>query len=311
MGVLKFDMTGVEPGQDFDTPIPKGTYKMRILDIKDEPSKSDGRPMYTVELEVIDGEYKGRRVWDYIKYADDTSQWKLRQLLEALRVISKTGKQKGSFNPEKFIGDIVVVRVKHEHSEDYGTQSKVGSMLPLPEAEVEEAAEEPEVEASEGSEEEEEEITAAGVREMDLDELKELAEEQELEIKFTKRSKAEKKADEIIEALELADVIEDPEDWGALSQLDREDLEAYIEQEELEVEPEECEEDDDLRKAIAEELEIEAPEDEGGEEQDYSDMSVADLKATCSERGLATKGGKKALIKRLEEDDGSSESDPF
>jgi len=319
MGVLKFDLSDVEPGQDFDTPIPKGTYKMRILEIKDEPSKSDGRPMYTVELEVTKGDWKGRRLWDYIKYADDTSQWKLSQLLEALGVIGKDGKRKGSFNPEKFIGNVVVVRVKHEHSEDYGTQAKVGSMQPLPESEAEEA-EEPEVEEQEESgdgEGGEEEITAKLVNEMDLDELKDLAEEQELEIKFTKRSKAEKKAAEIIEALELADEVEDPEDWDALAALDRDDLVSYIEQEEIEIDPDDHDEDDDLRKAVAEELDIEVPEDaedDGDDDKpDYSEMSVKDLKATCSERGLETKGGKKALVKRLEEDDnsGSGESDPF
>ncbi len=43
-------------------------------------------------------------------------------------------------------------------------------------------------------------------------------------------------------------------------------------------------------------------------------MGVKELKATCAEQGLETKGGKKALIKRLEEAaKGSSggESDPF
>lgn len=324
MGVLKFDLSEVEPGQDFDTPIPKGVYKMKIIDIVDGESKQDGRPMYTVELEVVKGDWKGRRLWDYIKYEDDSSQWKLAQLLEALQVIGEK-KRKGSFNPEKFIGTVVVVRVKHETNEDYNDgepTAKVGSMQPLPEGEVEEAGEEPEAEAGEEpSGDEPEEITAAGVREMDMDELKELAEEQEIEVKFTSRSKVEKKRDEVIEALELVDVIEDPEDWDALAELGEEELVAYIEQEELEVDTEQ--EEDDLRVALAEELEIEVPEDaagdgDGGEPADYESMSVKDLKATCSERGLETKGGKKGMIKRLIADDAKaakgdsgSESDPF
>lgn len=317
-GVLKFDLSDVEPGQDFDTPIPKGVYKMKILDIKDEPSKSDGRPMYTVELEVIKGEWKGRRLWDYIKYEDDSSQWKLAQLLEALGVIGKEGKRKGSFNPAKFEGKVVVVRVKHESNEDYNDgepTAKVGSMQPLPEDEPEEEGE-AEAEATPAAEEGEEEVTAADVREMDLKELKEFAEEQELtDIKFTKRSKVETKADEIIEALELADeVIEDPEDWDTLAEMGEDDLVAYIEQEELEVDTEQ--EEDDLRKSLAEELEIEVPEDAaGGEAADYDSMSVKDLKATCSERGLSTKGGKKGMVKRLTEDDAKtssgSDGDPF
>lgn len=321
MGVLKFDMTDVEPGQDFDTPIPKGVYKMRILEIEDGESNRDGRPMYTVELEVTEGEYKGRRLWDYIKYEDDTSQWKLRQLLEALQVISKTGKQKGSFNPQKYEGTVLVVRVKHETDDDYGAQAKVGSLQPLPEGETEEAAaEEPDAEAGEpdasGGDDGDDEITAANVREMDLDELKELAEEQELaDIKFTKRSNVDKKRDEVIEALELVDLIEDPEDWDDLTSLDREELEAYVEQEELELEFDDDTEDEELCKLIAEELEIEVPDDAGGDDDktpDFSDMSVADLKAACKEHGLETKGGKKGMIKRLEKAAAASDgSDPF
>jgi hypothetical protein len=305
MGVLKFDLSDVEPGQDFDTPIPKGVYKMKILEIEDGTSKKDDRPMYTVELEVISGEFKGRRLWDYIKYEDDTSQWKLGQLLEALQVASEK-KRTGSFNPEKYVGKVVVVRVKHEHDDDYGTQAKVGSMQPLPEGETEEPADEPEAEPSGDGGGEDDEVTAADVREMDLKELKEFAEEQELkDIKFTKRSKVETKANEIIEALELVDVIEDPEDWDALLELGEEELEAYVEQEELEIDTDELDEDE-LRTAIAEELEIEEPDGEDNQQPDYDSMSVAELKATCSERGLETKGGKKGMIKRLKADDESS-----
>jgi hypothetical protein len=317
MAKLKFDLSDVEPGQDFDTPIPKGVYKMKINEIVDAPSKSDGGDMYTVELEVINGDWKGRRVWDYIKYKDDTSQWKLGQLLEALQVVSADGKRKGVFDPDEHIGTILVVRVKHEDDEEYGVSAKVGSMQPLPEGESEEAADEPAEPAAGGDEPEPEEVDAAAVRKMDLDELKEFAEEQELsDIKFTKRSKAEKKQDEIIEALELEEIeaIEDPEDWDALAALDREQLSNYIGQEELEIDPDDLETDDELRAAIAEELEIEVPLENAEATTDFSAMSVAELKATCSEQGLETKGGKKALVKRLEEAaaaGGESGDEPF
>lgn len=318
MAKLKFDLTDVEPGQDFDTPIPKGVYKMKINEIVDAPSKSDGGDMYTVELEVIGGDWKGRRVWDYIKYNDDTSQWKLGQLLEALGVVTADGKRKGSFDPDAFDGHIVVVRVKHETDDDYGTSAKVGSMQPLPEDEQEEAqaeAEKPAGPSSNGGGDPEE-LTAASIRAMDLDELKEVAEEQELpDIKFTKRSKPEKKQDEIIEALELVDVVEDPESWDDLAALDREQLEAYVEQEEMEdIDSDELEEDDELRAAIAEELEIEVPAESDDAATDWSAMSVKELKASCSEQGLETKGGKKALVKRLEEAasaGGSDDDEPF
>lgn len=314
MGILKFDMTDVEPGQDFDTPIPKGIYKMRINEIEDGESGRDGRPMLTVELEVIEGDWKGRRLWDYVKYQDDTSQWKYRQLLEALQLVGESGKQTGQFDPNKYTGTVLVVKVKHENDDEYGLQAKVGSLSPLPDAEQEEAAEEPEAEAETGGEEEEE-ITAASVREMDLEELKDLISEQEIEgIRVTKKSKAEKVQDKVIEALELVDVIEDPEDWDGLAELDVEAMEAYVEQEELDIDTEEMDEDE-LRAAIAEELEIEVPEEENEENgtPDFSEMSLKELKATCQEQGLETKGGKKGMIKRLEKAAAAngSGSDPF
>ena len=43
--------------------------------------------------------------------------------------------------------------------------------------------------------------------------------------------------------------------------------------------------------------------------QDYSNMTVAELKALCSERGLAVSGNKNELIARLEADDASNSTE--
>jgi hypothetical protein len=111
-----------------------------------------------------------------------------------------------------------------------------------------------------------------------------------------------------------------------LETLTRAELKKLIKENELEIRVTKGMSDDDLRGAIAEQLEEEdeaeepeeeEPEDEGeegeepeAEEEDdgYDEMSVSDLKAELKERELATNGAKKVLIARLRKDDSS---EPF
>lgn len=317
MAKIKFDVTDVEAREDFDEPLPKGVYKMRIVEIEETTSGNDGRPMLKVELEVAEGDKKGRKLWDYIKHEDDSSAWKVLQLTQALELGGK-----GEIDTKKAEGRIVVVKVKHEKNPEYNDgepSAKVGSMMPLPKGQAEEAEPEAEEEESE-PEGEEEELTLADVEGMNKSELKDLIEEQEISgIRVTKKSKVANVRVKVIEALGLAEEeeeeVEAPEDWDALTALDDEEAAALIEQEELEVDTGELD-GHDLYVAIAEEMGIEVPEESEEEETpSYSEMDVADLRGECKERGLPSKGGKKALIARLEKDDnggsGDGDADPF
>src|SRR5262245_53973923 len=111
MAKVKYDVTNVEPGTDFDTPIPVAAYKMQISDATVGTSKAsiergDPQEMITVEYEIVeDGEFKGRKVWDYI-VLNDISQWKVRQLIDALG-----SKLKGTLDTDAIIGSRVLVRV--------------------------------------------------------------------------------------------------------------------------------------------------------------------------------------------------------
>jgi hypothetical protein len=72
-----------------------------------------------------------------------------------------------------------------------------------------------------------------------------------------------------------------------------------------------------LRERVAEELELEdEDEDEDDEDveeiDDYNDLSLSDLRAEAKERGINAKGNKRALVKRLEENDEEDEDgEPF
>ena len=58
-----FDATQVEPAGDF-APLPAGQYLCIATDSQMKPTKKgDGRYLQ-VELEVLEGEHKGRKLWD-------------------------------------------------------------------------------------------------------------------------------------------------------------------------------------------------------------------------------------------------------
>jgi len=319
-----YDVTGVEGSQDFDTPIPKGVYRMKIEEIEETTSGSDGRPMLKITFVVTGNkEFNGRKVWDYIKHQDESQAWKMRNFIDALEL-----KEKGGFDPKKIAGTVLVAKIKHEGSPDdeYGISAKIGSLAPLPkgdEAEEEEAEETEEEVEAEGEEGEDEELTAADVRETeDMDDLREIISDYGVEgIRITKKSTVESVQQKIIDKLELEEEeIEIPEDWDALTALDRDEAVELIEAAELteEIDPDEYEDDRELLEAIAEELEIEVPEEEEDAPPDYTKMTIAELKAECVERGLRDKGSKKALVGRLKKDDkesakgdGGSDGDPF
>jgi len=59
--VLNLDLVdAATPGKY--PPIPEGEYVFRVADTSPEPAKS-GKPMYTLQFEVAEGEYKGRKQW--------------------------------------------------------------------------------------------------------------------------------------------------------------------------------------------------------------------------------------------------------
>lgn len=56
-------------------PIPEGEYEVGILNSTDEISKTSGKEMIKLEVQIISGEYKNRKLYQYIvdnEYADQT-----------------------------------------------------------------------------------------------------------------------------------------------------------------------------------------------------------------------------------------------
>lgn len=275
MAKVKYNVSDVEERPDYDTPISRGVYKCKIADVTLGESKSSGRPMLTVEYEVVEkGEWKGRKLWDYI-VLDDSSAWKLKQFTDALGL-----KAKGQLDTDDAIGEIVQIKVKHETDDrdprNTVVRARVGNVTGLPEdgEEDEEETDEPEDEeeeeeededdAEDGDEEEEGDLESReDLDEYDREDLEALIEEEELEVKRTPKLKLATLRDRVWDALDL-------------------------------------EEDDDDEE-----------EDDEEEQVDYSEMSVSDLKAELKTRDLPTKGVKKALVTRLKKDDQKNGNEPF
>lgn len=201
MANVKYNVKGVEAGQDFDTPIPVNVYKARIVECVEGQSKSSGNDMLTVTLEIATGDWKGRKLWDYI-VLNDASAWKLRQFLEAVGIVGNGKKEQGTFDPQAIVGTLLQVRVRHQTDEEFGTRAKVGSLSAMPEG-VDEDVLDDEEEPEDEDEAEEEDIGIEDLEAMDRDELEELVEENDLEIRVTKRTSDEKLRERITEALGL------------------------------------------------------------------------------------------------------------
>jgi hypothetical protein len=62
------DDDAADTGGDFET-LPDDTYKVIVTEAEDRVSKS-GNPMFAVTLRVVDGDYAGRLIWDYITLSE-------------------------------------------------------------------------------------------------------------------------------------------------------------------------------------------------------------------------------------------------
>jgi hypothetical protein len=59
-----FDANEVEPASDFSTPLPAGDYLGMAIDSGFKSTQRGDGEYLELALEIIDGEHKGRRLWD-------------------------------------------------------------------------------------------------------------------------------------------------------------------------------------------------------------------------------------------------------
>lgn len=69
----EFDATQVEPSAPMEV-LPDNWYPMMIAASKWEPTKANDGTYLELELQVIDGPYKGRKAWDRLNLANKSEQ---------------------------------------------------------------------------------------------------------------------------------------------------------------------------------------------------------------------------------------------
>lgn len=70
---INFDATGVPPQTGFE-PIPNGTYRAMIIESEVKPTR-DGKGNYLqLTWQVLDGGYKGRKVWDRLNIQNPSAE---------------------------------------------------------------------------------------------------------------------------------------------------------------------------------------------------------------------------------------------
>jgi hypothetical protein len=287
LATLKYDVSNAEPGSDLNHAKP-GMYKAKVEGIEATKSKG-GNDMLKIQLRPAKKKKKDKDyalVFYYI-LTDGSQDGRLREFLEAVGEVKKGSKKaKGQTKLEDLVGKTIQVQLKSDTDLDGDYRPRVGKVLAeSEEAEEDDSAEEAEEEADDDDEESDEDEDDADDDAGDDDE-----EEEE----------------------------DDDEDAVDLDELDRAELKKFIKDEDLEVKVTKKMSDEDIRNAIIEAMPEDDDDEEGDddedeeedEKQDYSEWSVADLKAELKSRGLSTKGKKEALAERLEENDNEDE-DPF
>lgn len=68
-----FNAAEVEPHAGFD-PIPSGKYMLAVVNSELKPTAAGTGEFIELEINVIDGEYKGRKIWHRINWANPNQQ---------------------------------------------------------------------------------------------------------------------------------------------------------------------------------------------------------------------------------------------
>jgi hypothetical protein len=113
MGIV-VNMSSQEASATTLEPFPAGWYPMTITEcelVESKSPKNNGKPMYKIELTVLEGDFEGRKVhtnaclWDGALYT-------ISQILKALELYDGTPGQMEIPDPEELSGQDLLVKVK-------------------------------------------------------------------------------------------------------------------------------------------------------------------------------------------------------
>jgi len=114
-----------EDDRNFD-PIPPGTYTMQVIESKIDDTRTGTGQMLVLTLEIIDGEYTNRRIWDRLNIVNQNpdaqriAQQALRALCMELEISELKDSEELHFKPFD-----AKVRIEQDKSGQYGPQNRV------------------------------------------------------------------------------------------------------------------------------------------------------------------------------------------
>lgn len=310
MARVKYDVRGVEGSRSL---LPAGVYNAKIASA--DVTKPEGKDeRIELVLEVIgDKTHNGAKLYEYINLESEAARWKLREFLEAAQVV-KNGKEAGTLDTSKLVGTTIGVKTivrPADEARGFDEQARVRRMFVADGVSANgDEAEDLEDEA-EGDESEYEDMSPTELKA----ELKErgLSTKGKKPVLVSRLIEDDEAEEEEEEDEEDTEEEESEYSWEDISELDKPELRQLIKDEELDVKIKKGMAVEDIREAVANELDIEMEEDEEEEDDDsddYDEWDLDDLKTELEERSLSTKGSKKVLIGRLRSDD-SEEDKPF
>lgn len=100
-----FDTREYTPEPSSFDPLPQGTYKGMIVKAAEKVSQSTGTPYASLEIEILEGKYKGRKVYDnlFLNSANATAQsiarGKMNGIANALGLVVIEGESDFVFKP--------------------------------------------------------------------------------------------------------------------------------------------------------------------------------------------------------------------
>lgn len=123
MASIFFDASTVAP-QSSSAPIPAGTYLAHVMESSIVPLKTGNGQALKLTLEILDGQFKGKRVWDHlnIQHTNEETQRiaqsQLSALCHAINVIKLTDTADLHFKPVRI--KVVVREAQGQYSASNG-----------------------------------------------------------------------------------------------------------------------------------------------------------------------------------------------
>lgn len=258
---IKIDFTGVEARAAAH---PEGRFAFAVEDVEVKTSENSGNDYLQWVLKSSKG-----KVY-YITSLASHALWNLKSVLEAAGQEVPDGELEIDIDELKeleFGGEVV-----HEKYEGK-TKGVIAEVFPVDEVEGDEESDD---EESDDEESDDDEVTFESVQEMDLDELLELASDNDIKVTKKQQKDVDALRDFLCEKLDLEEGGEEEGEeptYEEVQEMDEEELDALVEEHELKIKAKDKKKIAKYRDAVCEALELEEGDEEEEEEEEEDTSS--------------------------------------